>query len=85
LANGGRSTIDYIVGSPPVWQPATDLKVIINDTCYYTMGGDSDHQTLHLRLSIDYSFVEPQHAIVTIFFLLSSNMINQKLKNIRLP
>ncbi len=29
------------------------------------MGGDFDHQLLRLRLSIDYSFVEPQHMVVT--------------------
>jgi hypothetical protein len=29
------------------------------------MGGDSDHKPL----SIDYSFVKPQHTVVTIFFL----------------
>jgi hypothetical protein len=33
------------------------------------MGGDSDHKLLRLRLSIDYNFVEPQHTIVTNFFL----------------
>jgi hypothetical protein len=65
LANGGRSTINYIVGSHAVWQTVTHLEVIINDTRYYTMGGDFDHQLLRLRLSIDYSFVEPQHMVVT--------------------
>jgi hypothetical protein len=39
LANGGCSTIDYIVGSPIVWQAATHLEVIIDDTCYCAMGG----------------------------------------------
>jgi hypothetical protein len=34
LANGGRSTIDYIVCSPTVWQAATHLEVIIDDTRY---------------------------------------------------
>jgi hypothetical protein len=43
----------------------THLKVIIDDTRYYTMGGDSDHRPLRLRLNIDYSFVEPQHTVVT--------------------
>jgi len=28
-------------------------------------GGDSDHRLLRLRLNIDYSFVEPQHKVVT--------------------
>ncbi len=32
LANGGCSTIDYIVASPIVWQVITHLKVIIDDT-----------------------------------------------------
>jgi hypothetical protein len=48
LANGGRSIVDYIVGSPIVWQVATHLEMIINDTHYYTMGGDFDHKPLHL-------------------------------------
>jgi len=29
------------------------------------MGGDSNHMPLRLRLNIDYSFVEPQHIVVT--------------------
>jgi hypothetical protein len=33
------------------------------------MGGDSDHRPLHLWLSIDYNFVEPQHTIVIKKFL----------------
>jgi hypothetical protein len=33
------------------------------------MGGDSDHRLLRQRLSIDYTFVEPQHIIVTRNFL----------------
>jgi hypothetical protein len=65
LANGGRSTIDYIVGSPAVWQAVTHFKVIIDDTRYCAMGGDSDHRPLRLRLNIDCSFVEPQHTVVT--------------------
>jgi hypothetical protein len=43
--------------------------VIIDDTRYYAMGGDFDHRLLRLRLSIDYNFVEPQHTVVTNFFL----------------
>jgi hypothetical protein len=70
LANGGRSTVDYIVGSPAVWQAATHLKVIIDDTRYQTMGGDSDHKLLHLRLNIDCNFVEPQHMVVAKKFFL---------------
>ncbi len=48
LANGGRSTVDYIVGSPVIWQAATHLEVIIDDTHYCATGGDSDHRLLHL-------------------------------------
>ncbi len=69
MANGRRSIVDYIIGSPAIWQTATHLGVIINDTRYYTMGGDSDHRSLRLQLSIDYTFVEPQHIVVTNFFL----------------
>ncbi len=65
LANGGLSTIDYIVGSLAIWQTPTNLEVIINDTCYYLMGGDSNHMSLHLWLIIDCNFVEPQHTVVT--------------------
>jgi len=69
LANGGCNTIDYIVGSPLVWQVATHFKVIIDDARYCAMGGDSDHMLLCLRLSIDCDFVEPQHMVVTKKFL----------------
>jgi hypothetical protein len=69
LANGGRSTIDYIIGSPTIWQAVTHLEVIIDDTRYYTMGGDSDHRPLCLRLNIDCTSIEPQHIIVTKKFL----------------
>jgi hypothetical protein len=85
LANGGRNIVDYIVGSPIVWQAATHFEVIIDDTHYNAVGGDLDHKLLHLRLNINYSFVEPQHTVETNFFCLDSNMINQKLKNINLP
>ncbi len=81
----GGITLSIIVGSPIVWQAGTHFEMIINDTHYYAMGGDSDHRLLRLRLSIDYSFVEPQHMVVTKKFCLGSNMINQKLKNINLP
>jgi len=70
LANGGRNTIDYIVGSPVVWQAATHLEVIIDDTRYRVMGGDSNHRLLRLLLNIDCSFVEPQHTVVTKKFFL---------------
>jgi hypothetical protein len=69
LANGGRNIVDYIVGSPIVWQAVTHLEVIIDNTCYYAMGGNFDHRPLRLRLNIDYSFVEPQHMVVTKKFL----------------
>ncbi len=69
MANGGRSIVDYIVGSPVVWQVVTHLEVIIDDTHYCVMGGDFDHRSLRLQLSIDNRFVEPQHMVVTIFFL----------------
>ncbi len=69
LANGGRNIVDYIVGSPVVWQVATHLEVIIDDTRYYAMGGNSDHSLLHLRLNIDCNFVEPRHTVVTNKFL----------------
>jgi hypothetical protein len=48
LANGGHSTVDYIVGSLAIWQIATHLEVIIDDTHYCAMGGDSDHMPLRL-------------------------------------
>ncbi len=75
MENGGRNTIDYIVSSPVVWQAATHFKAIIDDTRYCAMGGDSDHRPLCLQLSIDCSFVEPQHTIETKIFYLGSNMI----------
>jgi hypothetical protein len=59
VTNGGHNTIDYIVGSLAIWQAITHLEVIINDTRYYVMGGDSDHKPLRLRLSIDCTFVKP--------------------------
>jgi hypothetical protein len=59
LANGGRNIVDYIVGSHAVWQAITHLEVIIDDTRYYTMGGDFNHWLLCLQLNINYSFVEP--------------------------
>ncbi len=68
LANGGHNTIDYIIGSFVIWQVTTHFEVIIDDICYCVIGGDSDHMPLRLRLSINCSFVEPQHTIVTNFF-----------------
>jgi hypothetical protein len=69
LANQRHSTLDYVVGSPTIWQVATHLEVIINDTRYYAMGVDSDHRPLRLRLSINYTFVEPQHTVISKKFL----------------
>jgi hypothetical protein len=69
LVNGGRNHVDYIIGSPVVWQVATHLEVIIDDTRYCVMGGDFNHKPLCLRLSINCSFVEPQHIVVTKKFL----------------
>jgi hypothetical protein len=69
LANGGRNTVDYIVGSPAIWQAATHLEVIIDDTRYYAVGEDFDHRPLRLRLSINCAFVESQHIVITKKFL----------------
>jgi hypothetical protein len=85
LANGGRNTVNYIVGSPVVWQVATHLEVIIDDTRYRAMGGDSDHRLLRLRLNIDCSFVEPQHTVVTKkFFLPRFNYDKSKVEEYQL-
>jgi hypothetical protein len=84
LENGGRNTIDYIVGSHAVWQAATHLEVIIDDTHYCAMGGDFDHRPLHLWLNIDCSFVEPQHTVVTKFFLPRFNYDKSKVKKYQL-
>jgi hypothetical protein len=85
LANGGRSTVDYIVGSLAIWQATTHLEVIIDDTHYRTMGGDSDHRPLRLRLNIDYNFVEPQHTVVTKkFFLPRFNYDKSKIEKYQL-
>jgi hypothetical protein len=48
LANGKCIILNYIVGSPVIWQATTHLQVIIDDTRYYAMGGDFDHTPLHL-------------------------------------
>jgi len=69
LANGGCSTIDYIVGSFAIWQATTHFKVIIDGTHYCMVGGDSNHRPLHLQFNIDCSFVEPQHIVETKKFL----------------
>ncbi len=69
LVNWGRSTVNYIVGSLVIWQAATHLEVIIDDTRYCAMGRDSDHRLLRLHLSIDCNFVEAQCTVVTKKFL----------------
>ncbi len=63
LANGGHNIVDHIVGSLVVWQVVTHFKVIIDDTRYCTVGGNSNHKSLRLRLSINCSFVELQHMV----------------------
>jgi hypothetical protein len=70
LANGGHNTVDYIIGSLAVWQVTTHFEVIIDDTHYCVIGGNSDHRPLCLWLSIDYNFVKPQHPVETKKFLL---------------
>jgi len=65
LANGKRNTVNYIVGSLVVWLVATHFEVIINDTYYCAMGGDSNHKPLNIH----YNFVEPQHTVETKKFL----------------
>jgi hypothetical protein len=84
LANGGRNIVDYIVGSPIVWQATTHLKVIMDDTRYCTIGGDFDHRPLCLRLNIDCSFVEPQHTVVTKKFLHRFNYDKSKVEEYQL-
>ncbi len=84
LANGGCSTINYIIGSHAVKQVATHLEVIIDDTRYRMMGGDFDHRSLRLRLNIDCSFVEPQHMVVTKKLLPSFNYDKLKVEKYQL-
>jgi hypothetical protein len=48
------------------------------------MGGDSNHRPLCLRLSIDYTFVKPQHIVVTIFFLLRFKYDKSKVEKYQL-
>jgi hypothetical protein len=80
----GRNTINYIVGSLAVWQAITHLKVIIDDTRYCAMGGYFDHMPLCLWLNIDCSFVEPQHIVVTKFFLPRFNYDKSKIEEYHL-
>jgi hypothetical protein len=48
------------------------------------MGGDSNHRPLCLRLNIDCTFVEPQHIIVTKFFLLRFKYDKSKVEEYQL-
>ncbi len=43
--------------------------MIIDDTCYYAMGGDSNRSSLRLWLNIDCNFFEPQHMVIIRKFL----------------
>ncbi len=43
--------------------------MIIDDTRYYVVGGDSHHKPLRLWLNIDCNFVELQHRVETKKFL----------------
>jgi hypothetical protein len=63
LVIGGCNTVNYIIGSPIVWQAVTHFEVIIDDTRYYMVGGDSNHRPLRLWLNINCNFVEPQHTV----------------------
>ncbi len=58
--------------------------MIIDDTYYCEMGGDSDHKPLRLQLNIDCSFVKPQHTIVTNFFLPRFKYDKSKVKEYKL-
>ncbi len=58
--------------------------MIIDDTRYCAMGGDSDHRPLRLRLSIDCIFIEPQHTVVTKKFLLRFKYVKSKAKEYQL-
>jgi hypothetical protein len=48
LENGGHNIIDYIVGSLAIWQATTHFEVIIDDTRYCAVVGNSDHRSLCL-------------------------------------
>jgi hypothetical protein len=58
--------------------------VIIDDTHYYVMGGDSDHRPLRLWLNIDCTFVKSQHIVVTNFFLLRFKYDKSKVEEYQL-
>ncbi len=84
LGKWGHNTIDYIIGSPTIWQVATHLEVIIDDTCYCALRGDFDHRPLRLWLNINCSFVEPQHMVVTKKFLPNFKYDKSKVKEYQL-
>ncbi len=84
MANGGHSIVDYIVSSPAIWQATTHLEVIIDDIRYCVMGGDFDYRPLRLQLSIDCTFVEPQHTVVTKKFLLRFKYDKSKVEEYQL-
>ncbi len=69
MANGGSNTVDYIIGSLAIRQAVTHLEVIIDDTRYCAVGGDSNHRPVRLQLSINCTFIKPQHTTVTKKFL----------------
>jgi hypothetical protein len=46
LVNGGCNNVNYIIGSLAIWQATTHFEVIIDDTRYYTMGGNFDHRPM---------------------------------------
>jgi hypothetical protein len=48
------------------------------------MGGNSDHRLLRLWLNIDWYFVEPQHTVVTNFFLPRFNYDKSKVEEYQL-
>ncbi len=58
--------------------------MIIDDTHYCAMGGDSNHRSLSLQLSIDCTFDEPQHTIVTRKFLLRFKYDQSKVEKYQL-
>jgi hypothetical protein len=66
---GGATLSIILLAHLQFGQATTHLEVIIDDTRYCAMGGDSNHKPLHLRLNINYSFVEPQHTVITKKFL----------------
>ncbi len=58
--------------------------MIIDDTHYSAMGGDSNHKPLRLQLSIDCSFVKPQHMVETKKFSLRFKYDKSKVEKYKL-